>query len=155
MFAKLAQDIRSGHHIWDGIFVSWTTISRALQPHTHLFFELESVLQPKLHCPSMEGGRPIGNASDGIFHERNRFRIFEVRNQKLVLHLHELLPAERTRQHDLDHWARIRSHPYLAVTREKSSSATLSMVTFLLKSTRALLQRVCIPSLIRRVSTWG
>ena len=141
MFAKLAQDIRSGHHIWDGTFVSWTTLSRALQPHALLLLELERVLQPMLHCASTVGGRPIGNASDGIFHKRNRFRVFKVRNQELVLCLHDLVLAERTHQQDVDRWVGIRWCPYLVVTGENSSSTTLSKVNFPLKSTRALSQR--------------
>ena len=42
--------------------------------------ELESLPQPKFQCACAVGGRPIGAVLDALFHERDRFRIFEARN---------------------------------------------------------------------------
>ena len=43
------------------------------------------------------GGRPIGYISDFLFHQRNRFGFFEVRNENVALHIHDLLLTEKTR----------------------------------------------------------
>ena len=44
----------------------------------------------------MRGG-PIGDMSDVLFHERNRFGIFEARSEKIALHIYDPCLAKRTR----------------------------------------------------------
>ena len=45
----------------------------------------------------MVGGRPIGDASNVLLHQRNCRGVPEVRNEKITLHLHDLILTKRTR----------------------------------------------------------
>jgi len=74
------------------VAVPCATAVGASQLHAPLLsLEFESLFQPKLQRFGRMGGRSTRNLSDILLHERNRFRVFEVRNQKIALHLHDLL----------------------------------------------------------------
>jgi hypothetical protein len=68
----------------------------ASQLHTlALFLEFKCLLQHEVHCASTVGGRSFRDVFKVLFHERHYFRVFQVRNQKIALHPHDLLLAER------------------------------------------------------------
>lgn len=60
-----------------------------------LFLELEGFLQPKFQRATTVRQRSVGNISDIFFHTINRVLVLEGRNQKLALHLLDLLLAEK------------------------------------------------------------
>ena len=69
-----------------------TTVVGASQLYTVLLFlQVESLLQPKLERASTVEERSIRDMSDVFVHEGDRIRVFEVRRQKIALHLHDLL----------------------------------------------------------------
>ena len=98
VLAICAINVCSDRRVWDGGSVSCTADSRAPQQYGPLLFlELESLFKPGFQRASTVGGRPVGDASDVLFHELDRLRVFEVRSQKLALHFHDLFLAGRTR----------------------------------------------------------
>jgi len=52
---------------------------------------LDAFFQPKLQRASAVGGRPVRDASDVLAHKSDQLRVFEVLDEKLALHLHDLL----------------------------------------------------------------
>ena len=82
------------------VVVPRATAIGASQLHTRrlslLLLQVEGFLQPKLQRVSAVGERPIRDTLDVVFHEGDRFRVSEIRNQKIALHLHDLLMTERT-----------------------------------------------------------
>lgn len=80
--------------------------------------------------------------SDLLFHKRNRFWVFEIRGQKLALHLHDLLLTEQPRHPEaINTGVGEHNGTYPAVTQEKTSSTTLFKDTLLFMSAKALSQR--------------
>ena len=113
---------------------------------------LESLLQHEVQRTGTMGGGSIRDASNVLFHQRNCFRAFQVRNQNVTLHLQDLLLAEKgreTHQLSLIHLAIGEDHgTHPAVTHEKTSHTTLSNVTLFLMSAKAFSRRGGISSLI-------
>ena len=67
------------------------------QLHTCLgFFEFEGFLQSKLQRAATVRQRSVRNVYDVLFHTSDRLRVLEGRNQKLALHLSNLLLAEKS-----------------------------------------------------------
>lgn len=56
-----------------------------------LFLELDDLLQHEFQHVSTVGEGSIGGEPDVLFYELNCFPVFEVRDQKLALHLYDLL----------------------------------------------------------------
>ena len=84
--------------VWDGVCTPRATGMTTSQLHTlGLFLGPNGHFQHEVQCACTVGGRSIGDAPDVFFYERNRFLVFEVRNQEVTLHLHNLLVTERTR----------------------------------------------------------
>lgn len=74
-------------HSW-----SWNIVIADPPP----FLKLKSLLKPKFQRASIVGGRPIGDASNVLLHQRNCRGVPEVRNEEIALHLHDLIPTKRT-----------------------------------------------------------
>lgn len=99
--AHLTVDGRPNGRVRDMIAVPCTAAMGASQLHAGrlslLLLQVEGFLQPKLQRVSAVGERPVRDTLDVVFHEGDRFRVSEIRNQKITLHLHDLLMTERTR----------------------------------------------------------
>lgn len=68
----------------------------ASQLHTPgLFFVLKRLFQDKVQCIGAMGGRSFRDVFNVLFDERHNFGAFQVWNQKVALHLHDLTLAER------------------------------------------------------------
>ena len=93
--AHLAVDGCPDRRVRGVIVIPLTAAVGASQLHARrlplLFLQVESLLQPKLERVGTVGERSIGDMSDVFFHTGNRLRVFEVRNQKIALHLHDIL----------------------------------------------------------------
>ena len=61
-----------------------------------LFLQVECLLQPKLQRVGTVGERSIRDMFNVFFHTGDRLWVFEVRNQEIALHLHDILMTGRT-----------------------------------------------------------
>ena len=79
-----------------GVAVPSATGVGASQLHTRRYFlAVESLLQPKLQRIRGVRGRSARNPSDVFAHKFNRFRVFEVRDEKFTFHLQDLVLTEK------------------------------------------------------------